>query len=817
MSTSQPLAAAPSQSAKPARQSPLPHAPATQRASRLPVTAHTVPHAPQLVAAARVSTSHPFAVTASQLPKPAEHSIPHTPAAHVGAALGGVAHRTPHPPHREGSLRRSTSQPFSASPSQSAKPVAQALPHTPAAQVGVALARIGHALLHAPQCATLVAVAVSQPLAVIPSQSSKPAPQASPQAPAVHAGDALAPAGQGTASQAPQRAGSVCRSMHRMPQRDCPAMQSLPQVNRPVANVGGTSTVTTSPREASVCAPASIGGAVRRHSGRSLGHVVMHAPQCVGSSAAASHPARGSSLQCSQPGSHAPATTQRPATHAAPLDETCGSRVQSLPQAPQFRGLVCRSTHAPLQTLPPSHCSGTMVASDDGTSNPIVDTGGRELSPPHDAATHARAIPAAPFSHDVFMAAMLRHGPRAPQSASVLAQLGTGRRSSRPLIRGPRPWHSDCEGISSMSQRSRHLGDLFHRIVWMLAVPTVGCGSSVTMAVEPDAATDGGVDVVAPVDRFVPIDAGPIDAGPIDTGPIDTGPVDARDCTPRLGGANPGACDEIVLHPCGVPLAAQVDAGSYIAGELCASLCAPTSIGGGAGCRRLAPLADGTEQVACTTCAIGRRTDGLMPIEGARETGPLGDFFARVATLEWASVTAFERLADELEGFGAPGELVSEARRSADDERRHTRAMGAVAERFGAPVRAPVFTEVGKRSLESIALENAAEGCVRETFGALVATWQSRAARDEDIARALSEIAEDETRHAEFSWDLQRWVDGVLDGDARARVHAARAQAAASLWAELDAAVDPSLVAVAGMPDRDTARALFSAMTSALS
>jgi hypothetical protein len=142
--------------------------------------------------------------------------------------------------------------------------------------------------------------------------------------------------------------------------------------------------------------------------------------------------------------------------------------------------------------------------------------------------------------------------------------------------------------------------------------------------------------------------------------------------------------------------------------------------------------------------------------------------------------------------------------------------MGALAERFGAPVRAPVFTETGKRSLEAIAAENAAEGCVRETFGALVATWQARASRDEAVARALREVAADETRHAEFSWALQRWVDGVLDEGARARVRAARDAAAASLWAELDAAVDPSLVAVAGVPDRDTARALFSAMSAAL-
>lgn len=313
------------------------------------------------------------------------------------------------------------------------------------------------------------------------------------------------------------------------------------------------------------------------------------------------------------------------------------------------------------------------------------------------------------------------------------------------------------------------------------------------------------------------VDAGH-DAGPppVDVGPRDTG-VDVRECNPRVGTTSPGTCEEAVLYPCGFPIVVTGEVGAYLPNEQCQTLCMPSTFGGGGGgCRRLERMPDGTDQVACITCAVGRRSDGLMAVEGARECGPLGDFFARVATLEWASVTAFERLAGELAGLGAPGELVAEARRSADDERRHTRAMGALAERFGAPVRAPVFTETGKRSLEAIAVENAAEGCVRETFGALVATWQARAARDEAVATALREVAEDETRHAEFSWALQRWVDEVLDADARARVRAAREAAAAALWAELDAAVDPSLVAVAGMPDRDTARALFSAMTTAL-
>ena len=366
-----------------------------------------------------------------------------------------------------------------------------------------------------------------------------------------------------------------------------------------------------------------------------------------------------------------------------------------------------------------------------------------------------------------------------------------------------------------MNQRPRYLGDLFHRIVWMLAVPVAGCGSTVASPGTPDAGADAGVDVGAATDRPVSVDAG-YDAGPppidipaidvpgpdvprvdapavdapsVDAPAVDAPAVDAPPgdvgCEPRSGGDIPGTCEEAVLFPCGLPPEAQVEAGSYLPGDLCTTLCAATRFGGGSSCRRVEPLADGTERIGCMTCAIGRRTEGLGAIEGATEAGPLGDFFARVATLEWASVTAFERLADDLAGLGAP-------------------------------VRAPEFTPAGKRTLEAIAVENAAEGCVRETFGALVATWQARAARDAAVADALREVAADETRHAEFSWALQRWVDATLDAAALARVHAAHDEAAAALWSELDGAVDPALVTVAGMPDRDTARALFAAMTAAL-
>ena len=53
--------------------------------------------------------------------------------------------------------------------------------------------------------------------------------------------------------------------------------------------------------------------------------------------------------------------------------------------------------------------------------------------------------------------------------------------------------------------------------------------------------------------------------------------------------------------------------------------------------------------------------------------------------------------------------------------------------------------------------ENAREGCVRETFGALIAMHQAERAGDPIIRRAMRRIAEEETRHAELAWEVASW------------------------------------------------------------
>jgi hypothetical protein len=130
--------------------------------------------------------------------------------------------------------------------------------------------------------------------------------------------------------------------------------------------------------------------------------------------------------------------------------------------------------------------------------------------------------------------------------------------------------------------------------------------------------------------------------------------------------------------------------------------------------------------------------------------------------------------------------------------------MARLARRHGGRYVRPRVAEVAARSLETIAEENAVEGCARETFGALLATWQAAHVDDRELADTLSEIASDETRHAALSWAIARWSLTQLDASACARMDAAWSEALAEVAAGGDAAGEngAGVAGVAGLPSR---------------
>lgn len=211
------------------------------------------------------------------------------------------------------------------------------------------------------------------------------------------------------------------------------------------------------------------------------------------------------------------------------------------------------------------------------------------------------------------------------------------------------------------------------------------------------------------------------------------------------------------------------------------------------------------------TC--GRRHEGSLP-PAVRADGE-AEVLAHLALLERESVPAFERLAAELAAHGAPASLVRAATRAANDERMHARVMTRLARRAGATVPRWRPSRGVVRPLRALAEENAREGCVRETYGALVAAWQSARACDPRLRAAMRVIARDETRHAALAWRVDAWARGILSADERAALDAIRDAEVRSLRAEAMRPAEPRRRAL-GIPCGDEARRLVAACTRGL-
>jgi hypothetical protein len=212
-------------------------------------------------------------------------------------------------------------------------------------------------------------------------------------------------------------------------------------------------------------------------------------------------------------------------------------------------------------------------------------------------------------------------------------------------------------------------------------------------------------------------------------------------------------------------------------------------------------------------CVIGRLPSGqITPACSRRGEHPVGRYFADNARLEAASVIAFRELAAELEGHGAPPELVAWARRAADEELVHTKMCADLARRFGSEMGKVRVARAERRELFDIAKDNAVEGLTREAFGALLAHHQMLSAEDPEVRRVMRSIAHDEASHAEFSLSLDAWLSGRLSAEERRLVEEARLSAQAEFRASAERTHDDDLVRLAGVPKAAVATALFDAL-----
>ncbi|MCC7537917.1 MAG: ferritin-like domain-containing protein, partial [Deltaproteobacteria bacterium] len=210
------------------------------------------------------------------------------------------------------------------------------------------------------------------------------------------------------------------------------------------------------------------------------------------------------------------------------------------------------------------------------------------------------------------------------------------------------------------------------------------------------------------------------------------------------------------------------------------------------------------ESMACA----GRRPAGLVPDRAPRRGSRLGRYLASMARLEASAVIEFGILEQELRALGAPRRLLGEVRAARADEVRHAQVIGELACAHGARVRPPRVAARPLRDPRTLAIDNAVEGCVRETYGAVVALHQATHAADRDVGSAMEGIARDELRHAAVSWRIGAWLDGRLDRRDRAAVRRARRDAARQLEIEASAPLHAELAMGAGLPRPEVARAL---------
>ncbi len=217
-----------------------------------------------------------------------------------------------------------------------------------------------------------------------------------------------------------------------------------------------------------------------------------------------------------------------------------------------------------------------------------------------------------------------------------------------------------------------------------------------------------------------------------------------------------------------------------------------------------------------TMACNGRAYAGMERPTTPGQRSPLGRYFAETAQLEAAAVDAFRILRDELRAHDAPGELVALAEAAARDEVRHARVTRRLARRYGpcTPHRGAPARPV--RELVAVAEENAVEGCVRETYAALLAHHQAMASVDGEVREAMTRIATDETRHAALAWKVAAWAEARLDDGGRARVADARARAARELRSEVRESVPAPLTEVAGLPVADAATRMVAVLYDAL-
>ncbi|MCA9715887.1 MAG: ferritin-like domain-containing protein [Myxococcales bacterium] len=167
--------------------------------------------------------------------------------------------------------------------------------------------------------------------------------------------------------------------------------------------------------------------------------------------------------------------------------------------------------------------------------------------------------------------------------------------------------------------------------------------------------------------------------------------------------------------------------------------------------RTIRPHVDALDPATREALAAAWRHDGLM---------------------EHASVAAFSRFIMQLMAVAAPAWLVDESTQAIDDEINHARLCFGLGDRYAGDAMGPGELNIDDLleepcTLAEVAAATVREGCVAETIAALLVRDALARARDPEVVRALTTIAEDEARHATLAWRFVQWA--LAEGDEATR------------------------------------------------
>ena len=171
---------------------------------------------------------------------------------------------------------------------------------------------------------------------------------------------------------------------------------------------------------------------------------------------------------------------------------------------------------------------------------------------------------------------------------------------------------------------------------------------------------------------------------------------------------------------------------------------------------------------------MGRRPTDFVDVASG---GSVHGHLLRAMHHEAESVRAFTRIARELEAHGAPEELIAAARKAAADERRHADLCG----KLTSEKPEIAHDDLAIRTLLELAIDNAREGCVGETYSALANVVQARDAATPELRAHFAAIAPDEIEHAALAYAIAEWIKDQLDDPEKEQVEKAIGSAVSDL------------------------------------